>query len=144
MRSPRLILLSTFATVAVLCALFSLAPRQAWAASSSSWAPMCDLSAATVIAPMVAPPIEAGEISTCPDAPWLDDLNGPSLLAGLPAPTEPEPGLHFELPVPRVLPNTDLVVPGARGPGTLLLWPEVHAGPRHAFARLLERPPCAA
>lgn len=119
-----------------------LTPKQAWA-----WAPMCDLTASTAIAPMVAPPVDSGEIAPC----FLDfegdedaraAFHGPAWEDGQ-APRQPAedsstPGLQrFPLAggaTPKVAPNRGLSV--VLPPFTL------GGGPRAGFVRSIERPPC--
>ena len=123
-----------------------LAPQRAWA-----WAPMCDLTASTAIAPMVAPPVESGEIraselGACPLAVDGEDVR-PSL-----HPASFEDG---QVPQP---PNQDSAPPDApRYPLTtpfgwsiaaaslsaVLPRGQVRGEARVGFTRLLERPPCA-
>lgn len=130
-------------SAAVFGALMAWDVSQAWAASPSGWAPMCDLDAATVVAPLVAPPVEAGEITVCPDGTVLEDFDQMLLLQGSAPGGEPEPVVELDAPAPRVLPAPAVVALGFDGVGELLVWPCVRVGPAAAFGRLPDRPPCA-
>lgn len=124
-----------------MCGL--LTPKWAWA-----WAPMCDLSASTAIAPMVAPPVDGGEINPCPPGFDIDDDVRPALHKAelkegrSPQPPSEELSGHellrcslvrgFELQLSRGAKLLQ-VLPFSAEPG----------GPRVGFTRLVERPPCA-
>jgi hypothetical protein len=112
-------------------------------AGQSAWAPMCDLSAATVVAPLVAPPVDGGEITVCPDGSVREDFEQMLLRQGGEPGGEPDPGIHLEPPPARVLPATAFRTPYFARASVLLAWPELHVGPTSAFARLPDRPPCA-
>lgn len=112
-------------------------------AFAATWAPMCDLSASSVIAPLVAPPVDSGEITVCPNGSVLEDFEQALLLQGGGPVGEPQPGLHWDLPEPRVLPDLSFVGPRFAALGELLAWPDVGVGPAAAFGRSLDRPPCA-
>lgn len=129
-------------SVMAFVALMALHAKQAWAGSPSGWAPMCDLDAATVVAPLIAPPVDSGEITVCPDGTVLEDFDQMSILQGGTPGGEPEPGLGLDAPAPRVLPVTAFITPGFKGLGELLQWPGVRLGPAAAFGRVPERPPC--
>jgi hypothetical protein len=129
-------------SVLAFVALMALHAKQAWAGSPSGWAPMCDLDAATVVAPLIAPPVEAGEITRCPDGTVLEDFDQMSILQGSGPEGEPEPGLGLDAPSPRVLPVTSCITPSFKGLGELLEWPGVRLGPAAAFGSVPERPPC--
>lgn len=111
-------------------------------AFAATWAPMCDLSASSVVAPLVAPPVDSGEITVCPEGSVLQDFERSWLLQGGDPVGEPQPGLHWDSPEPRVLPDLSLEGPSFVAPGDLLQWPDVRVGPAVAFERLLDRPPC--
>lgn len=119
-----------------------LAPSRAWA-----WAPMCDLTASTAIAPMVAPPVESGEISPCPFAVDGDQGVRPSLqAANLEDGQAPQPPSQ-DSAAPH-MPRYPLAAPfglsiAAAALAVLLPRGVVRGEPRVGFARLLERPPCA-
>lgn len=124
-----------------LCGGFT--PTQAWA-----WAPMCDLTASTAIAPMVAPPVDSGEIAPC----FLDFENDEDAHAAFYGPTweegqvprqpaEDSSSHHLQrfplvgVATPKVAPNLGL---------SLVLPPfTLDGGPRAGFVRSIERPPCA-
>jgi hypothetical protein len=122
-----------------------LAPSRALA-----WAPMCDLTASTVIAPMVAPPVESGEIragdfSSCPLV-VDDDGAHPSLFSAntedgnLPQPPNQDSTQAHAL---RYSLSTTFAVSIARGSLVLVLPSGDYLGePRAGFTRELERPPC--
>jgi hypothetical protein len=123
-----------------------LAPSRALA-----WAPMCDLTASTVIAPMVAPPVESGEIkagdlSSCPLV-VDDDGTHPSLFSAssedgnVPQPPNQDSTQAHALRYPL---TTPFVVSIARGALVRVLPSgEYWGGPRAGFTRELERPPCS-
>lgn len=122
-------------------------PKQAWA-----WAPMCDLTASTAIAPMVAPPVESGEIKAsdlgaCPLTADGDQDVRPSLHAAsfedgqVPQP----PSQDSAAPdVPRYPMTTPFGLSiAAASLSAMLPRGYVRGEPRVGFTRLLERPPCA-
>lgn len=124
---------------------------QAWAGSQSGWAPMCDLDASSVVAPLIAPPVDSGEIKSgeinsgdmtvCPAGLLFDFAQMRVLQGGDPA-GGPESAAGFVAPSPRVLPVNACDVPRFAAVGFLLGWPHTQAGPRSAFERAPDRPPC--
>ncbi len=119
-----------------------LAPQRAYA-----WAPMCDLTASTVIAPMVAPPVESGEIAPCPLGLDGDDGARPALYSAtaedgrLPQPPNQD---SAQPDAPRYPLSVPFALSIARGSLVLVLPPEDDFGkPRAGFTRELERPPCS-
>lgn len=124
-----------------------LVPNRAWA-----WAPMCDLTASTAIAPMVAPPVESGEIKAsdlgaCPLTADGDQDVRPSLHAvSLEDGQVPQPPSQ-DSAAPQV-PRYPLTTPfgvsiAAASLSAVLPRGYVRGEPRVGFTRLLERPPCA-
>lgn len=112
---------------------------------------MCDLTASTVIAPMVAPPVESGEIlagdlSSCPLV-VDDDGTHPSLFSAnsddghRPQPPNQDSTQAHALRYPLTAP---FIVSIARGSLVIVLPSgDYLGGPRNGFTRELERPPCA-
>ncbi len=126
----------------LLCGL--LAPGRAWA-----WAPMCDSTASTAIAPMVAPPVESGEIGgPCPFTLDGEDDVAPGLHSALsdeghgPRPPGEEWTSHDSGRFPPTAgPPFDVAT--SRGLVSILPPVQVAGGPRVGFTRTIERPPCA-
>lgn len=125
----------------LLCGL--LAPERAWA-----WAPMCDPTASTAIAPMVAPPVESGEIGPCPFTLDTSEDAAPALHPALfddgRAPRPPsEDGTSHDSPRFTSTTGTALQVATSLGLEIVLPPCQVAGGARVGFARSIERPPCA-
>jgi hypothetical protein len=132
-------LLMRAAVLAVVVVLFA---GEAEANSHTVWAPMCDLSAASVVAPLIAPPVEGGEI-TCPDGSMLEDFSHALLHQGGGPAGDPEPGSHSNAVSPRMLPANVFTVTTVVVTGELLDWPAVSLGPAVAFDLGPDRPPCS-
>lgn len=121
-----------------------LMPNRAWA-----WAPMCDDTASTAIAPMVAPPVESGEIHPCAPALERHDAGRPALHPARvddgqsPTPPNEETTSHDSPRFPAHSAEVIQVPPGS-GSLTWLTSPALDGGPSPGFTRAIERPPCAA
>lgn len=117
-----------------------LMPTRAWA-----WAPMCDTTASTTIAPMVAPPVESGEIHPCaPSLERQDDGRQARVYEGqVPQPPGEESTGHDSTRFPFQVGAPVEVVPSCGHP-TLLAATAIVGGPSPGFTRAIERPPCTA